>query len=171
MSLSLSNDLEDLVSAAPAHARPSWDEYGLALASAAATRADCTRRKVGAALMASDHSIVGTGYNGGRSKGLSCLKGECPRGRLSHIQLPADSPYDTGGGKCVALHAEWNIMLRASWEQLNGSTLYITEEPCHICKNLIGGTNIARVMWPDGVWDRVDEENNVLMDENQFKLF
>lgn len=171
MSLSLSNDQEDLVSAAPTHIRPSWDEYGLALASAAATRADCTRRKVGAALMASDHSIVGTGYNGGRSKGLSCLKGECPRGRLSHIQLPADSPYDTGGGKCVALHAEWNIMLRASWDQLNGSTLYITEEPCHICKNLIGGTNIARVMWPDGVWDRVDEENNVLMDENQFKLF
>lgn len=149
--------LSEIVSTAPIHIRPSWDEYGLGLAHAASVRADCTRRKVGAVLMASDHSIVATGYNGGRSKGLSCLKGECPRGRLSHDQLAADSPYDKGVGVCISLHAEWNVMLRASWEQLNGSTLYVTTEPCHICKNLIGGTNILKVVWPEGVWDRTDE--------------
>ncbi|UVK59349.1 deoxycytidylate deaminase [Gordonia phage Pherobrine] len=138
------------------HIRPSWDEYGLAIATAASTRADCTRRKVGAALMASDHSIVGTGYNGGPSKGKSCLKGECPRGRLTHEELAADSPYDNTVGKCIALHAEWNVLLRASWAQLNGATLYITEEPCHICKNFIGGTNISAVIWPTGQWIRDD---------------
>ncbi|QGJ89110.1 deoxycytidylate deaminase [Gordonia phage Untouchable] len=135
------------------HIRPNWDEYGLALAQAAATRADCTRRKVGAILMASDHSIVGSGYNGGPSKGPSCLKGECPRGRLTHDQLPADSPYDSGGGKCVALHAEWNLLLRSSWADMSGATLYITEEPCHICRVLIGGTQIVKVVWPNGSWD------------------
>lgn len=111
MSLLPSNTVRELNGLEPAHIRPSWDEYGLALAKAASMRADCTRRKVGAALMAADHSIVGTGYNGGRSKGLSCLRGECPRGRLTHDQLAADSPYDTTVGKCVALHAEWNVML------------------------------------------------------------
>lgn len=134
------------------HIRPSWDDYGLSLAAVAASRADCTRRQVGAVLMAKDRSIVGTGYNGGPSKGLSCLKGECPRGRLTHAELPPDSTYDTGDGKCVALHAEWNVMLRASWAQMDGSTLYVTDEPCHICRNLIGGTHIATVIWPKGFW-------------------
>lgn len=131
------------------HIRPDWDEYALKIAAEVATRADCTRRKVGAVLMAPDHSIISTGYNGGPSKGFSCLKGECPRGRLSHADLPPDSPYDTGGGKCVALHAEWNVLLRASWAQMIDATLYVTEEPCHICKNLIAGTQIARVVWTD----------------------
>lgn len=132
--------------------RPSWDEYGLEVARTAALRADCTRRKVGAALMLPDHSIVVSGYNGGPSKGPSCLAGECPRGRLTHAELPADSPYDTGGGKCVALHAEWNVLLRATWEQMKGSTLYITEEPCHICQTIIAGTPIARVVYPGSIW-------------------
>lgn len=132
--------------------RPNWDEFGLEMAKAASLRADCTRRKVGAALMLPDHSIVITGYNGGPSKGPSCLEGECPRGRLTYDELPADSTYDTGGGTCVALHAEWNVLLRASWGQMVDSTLYITEEPCHICKVLISGTRIARVMWPSGEW-------------------
>lgn len=102
--------------------------------------------------MASDHSIVTTGYNGGPSKGGSCLAGECPRGRLTHDELPPDSPYDTGGGKCIALHAEWNVLLRASWSDMIGATLYTTEEPCHICKSLIKGTHIREVRWPNGRW-------------------
>lgn len=132
--------------------RPDWDTYGIQLAETVAARADCTRRQVGAVLMAPDHSIVATGYNGGPSKGFSCLQGECPRGRLSHDELPADSPYDTGGGSCVALHAEWNVLIRASWAQMVDATLYVTEEPCHICKVLISGTKIARVVFPNNVW-------------------
>lgn len=132
--------------------RPDWNEYGILLAKTVAARADCTRRQVGAVLMAPDHSIVTTGYNGGPSKGPSCLQGECPRGRLTHDELPPDSPYDTGGGTCVALHAEWNVLLRAGWAEMAGSTLYVTEEPCHICKSLIKGTQIAKVIWPTGDW-------------------
>lgn len=132
--------------------RPSWDSYGLSIAEIAKSRADCTRRRVGACLMLSDHSIVKTGYNGGPSGGPSCLKGECPRGRLSHDDLPLDSPYDTGGGTCIALHAEWNVIIRSSWQELQGSTLYITEEPCHICWTMIKGSGITRVVWPDHEW-------------------
>lgn len=139
------------------HIRPGWDTYFLNIAHAVSSRADCTRRKVGAVLAAADHSIISTGYNGGPSKGLSCLKGECPRGRLTHSELPPDSPYDTGGGTCVALHAEWNVLLRASWAQMIDATLYVTEEPCHICKSLIGGTQIASVVWPSGRWKPGEE--------------
>lgn len=61
--------------------RPSWDDYGQAFAEAAAIRGDCTRRKVGAAILDSNHRVIGAGYNGSYSGGPSCLKGECPRGR------------------------------------------------------------------------------------------
>lgn len=142
--------------------RLDWDEYGLELAKAVALRADCTRRKVGAILMADDHSIISVGYNGGHSKGPSCLAGECPRGRMSHAELPADSPYDTGGGTCVALHAEWNVLIRTAWHQFDGSTLYITEEPCHICKIMIAGTKIVRVVAPGYIW----RPNNTIKENN-----
>lgn len=128
--------------------RPDWDIFGIKVAEAVRSRADCTRRKVGAALMLPDHSIVVTGYNGGPSKGPSCLAGECPRGRYSHLDLPADAPYDSGEGTCVALHAEWNVLLRASWSQLKDSTLYVTEEPCHLCRILISGTPLKRFVYP-----------------------
>lgn len=135
--------------------RPDWYIYGMKIAQAAKLRADCTRRKVGAALMLEDNSIAVTGYNGGPSGGPSCLAGECPRGRLSHDILPADSPYDSGGGTCVALHAEWNVLLRSNWEQTKKAKLFITEEPCHICKVLISGTMIQEIIW-------LDNKHNIL---------
>lgn len=145
--------------------RPDWNEYGLSMAFAAAARADCTRRKVGAALMLGDNSIVVTGYNGGPPRGPSCLAGECPRGQLSHEQLAANSDYSSGVGTCVALHAEWNVLLRASWHQMDGwSTLFVTTEPCHLCWTLIKGTRIGGVVWSnDGTtknystWSRSDD--------------
>lgn len=109
--------------------------------------------------MAADHSIISLGYNGGPSKGKSCLKGECPRGRLTKEELPGDSAYDTGGGTCVALHAEWNVIIRTAHHQFANSTLYITDEPCHICKVLISGTAIQRVVAPGYEWHRTEVDS------------
>lgn len=134
--------------------RPSWDEWGLILATAVATRADCSRRKVGAVLMRPDHTIVSTGYNGAKPGGGSCLKGECPRGRMSKEEVPPydaanPSSYDVGAGACIALHAEQNALLRATWDEMQGATLYITDEPCPGCKRMINGTPINRIHYPE----------------------
>lgn len=132
--------------------RITWDQYGMQLATTAALRGDCRRRQVGAVLMAEDHSIISMGYNGGPSKGKSCLDGQCPRGLMSKKEVPGNSPYDEGSGTCIALHAEWNLLLRTSWEQFEGSTLYITKKPCHICSVMISGTRIRRVVAPGYDW-------------------
>lgn len=133
--------------------RPTWDEWGIELARAVALRADCTRRQVGAVLMTPDHSIVATGYNGAPSGQLGCLTaGACPRG-LSNV-APGSS-YDTGAGTCIALHAEQNAVLRASWTSMVGSTLYVTHAPCDGCQRMIAGTPIARVLSPTSDWNRL----------------
>lgn len=93
-----------------ADGRPSWVEYGLGAADQARTWADCRRSEVGAALMAPDHSITLTGYNGGPAGGPSCLLGQCPRGLLSYEELEGlTTSYDSGPGYCVAIHAELHV--------------------------------------------------------------
>lgn len=124
--------------------RPSWDEWGLLLAREVSLRADCSRRQVGAVIMNRDHGIVATGYNGAPSGEPGCLtSGACPRGRSS---VAPGSSYDTGVGSCIALHAEQNAVIRASWADMVGATMYVTDWPCDGCTRMLAGTPIDRVV-------------------------
>lgn len=144
--------------------RMGWDEWGLELARAVSLRADCSRRQVGAVLMRPDHTIVATGYNGAPPGHRGCLTEQaCPRGRASSEEVPGyDDPkvrtgeaepssYDLGPGACIALHAEQNALLRATWDEMLNSTLYVTHEPCQGCYRMISGTPIKTICWPGGV--------------------
>lgn len=131
-----------------ADTRPGWDDYFLGIAQAVAARADCSRRQIGAILVNKNNRHRGSGYNGGPSKGLSCLKGECPRGR-SNTVAPGSS-YDTGDGVCVAIHAEQNLIMDTTMEERTGGTIYITDAPCEGCFRMITGSGVVRVVWPTG---------------------
>lgn len=125
--------------------RPTWDEYYLGIARAVATRADCTRRKVGAIVVQGDR-IVSTGYNGAPAGRPGCAsESACPRGLRSHDEIPPNAPYSN----CIAVHAEANALLRASWPDLRGASLYLTHPPCHECSRLISAAGIARVITPN----------------------
>lgn len=131
------------------HVRPSWDEWGLGIAKAVAARADCSRRQVGVVIMTAEHRIVSTGYNGAAPGKPGCLTaGVCPRA-TSGVE-PLKTSYESGPGKCIALHAEVNAMLYASADEMRGSTMYITCEPCPTCETILGGTPLARAVWPGG---------------------
>lgn len=128
--------------------RATWDEWGLGIADAVAARADCSRRQVGAVIITADRRIVATGYNGAPSGRSGCLtSGACPRA-WSGVESLVTS-YDTGAGACIALHAEQNAVIRASWAEMEGSTLYVTCEPCPGCWRMITGTLLARLVWRD----------------------
>lgn len=132
--------------------RPSWDWWGLEMARAASTRADCTRRTVGAVLVTSDRSIASTGYNGAPPGEPGCLSsGACPRARSG---VEPGSSYDTGPGSCIAVHAEQNALLRAAWADMKGSTLYVTEQPCTACSRMIRATPVERIIYPG--WEEPD---------------
>lgn len=124
--------------------RPNWDEYGIILAQAVATRADCSRRRVGAVILDRDHRVIGTGYNGSVPGGPSCLAGECPRASSG---VAPGSSYDTGPGQCIALHAEQNALLWAR-TSVKGCVMYITDQPCDGCRRMIVAAGIERVIFP-----------------------
>lgn len=164
-----------------AYERPGWSAWALGIAEAVSLRGDCTRRRVGAVLLDSQHRIFGSGYNGTEPGGKSCLEGDCPRGR--HFEyganskweksgdalleckcgnpwpcseaVPPGSSYDTGPGICIASHAEQNALADVeSRYRLSGATLYVTMEPCGGCVRQIKNTTpIARIVWPDGDLD------------------
>lgn len=127
--------------------RPTWDEYYLDIAGKVNARADCSRRKVGAILVTKGNRHRGSGYNGGESKGPSCLRGECPRG-LSNV-APGSS-YDTGAGACIAVHAEQNLLLDTTPEEREDGTVYITDAPCDGCLRMLKNSGIIRIVWPQG---------------------
>lgn len=122
------------------YVRPDWTAYFLGIADAVAARGDCLRCRVGAVLVGTDNRIRSTGFNGSFPGGPSCLAGECPR-------CVSDVPSGTGYEDCVEVHAEANALLYASWEDCQGSTLYVTREPCKDCSKLIRASGVARVIW------------------------
>lgn len=132
-------------------ARLSWDEYFLNGARWAATRADCTRSMVGAILVNASHEVRGTGYNGAPPGVPGCASaGACPRGQLTAEQCAPNSDYSN----CIAVHAEANAIRHTAPEELAGSTLYVTREPCPACWTLILAAGIYRVVTPTSKFRR-----------------
>lgn len=158
------------------HYRPAWSEYYMGLARAASVRGDCTRRQVGAVVVY-EHHVYGTGYNGSvRGSTLSCLKGDCPRGK--HYKVPdplrinsggtyylcacgnaiwpcpnyaePGSSYETGPGACIAIHAEQNALIDALRHGLPpGGSMYVTEKPCDACFRFMWQCQLFAAFWPD----------------------
>lgn len=123
--------------------RPDWDLWAMGIAVAVSARGDCRRSKVGAVLLDTEHRIAGAGYNGSPPGGPSCLRGECPRGRLSYEQRPSTSDYSD----CHSLHAELNALIDSGRARAKGGTLYVTRKPCDNCRKVAQAAGVAVVVW------------------------
>ena len=105
-----------------------------------ATRATCPRRSVGAIVVRDKH-IVATGYNG------------APAG-LPHC--PNDGQFNDWPVGCLisghgmrSLHAEQNCLLQAAkiGVSCEGSTMYVTCQPCNNCAKMIINAGVSRVVY------------------------
>lgn len=137
----------------PPAGRPSVEEWGVRMAEAASSRAECTRRLVGAIVLDSDGRIVGAGYNGAPAGKPSCLDGACPR---AFSGVAPGSSYDTGPGSCIAIHAEANALLDAG-RLARGGQLFVSTSICDGCLRLAKG---SRIVWvhcrkPNGEIDSI----------------
>ena len=121
--------------------RPEWDVYFMMIASVAATRSTCLRRRVGAVIV-KDRQIVSTGYNGA-PKGLPhCDEVGCLRTILS---IPSGERHEM----CRGSHAEMNAIAHAAAAGVctAGGHIYCTHEPCSFCTKAIINASIERVVF------------------------
>jgi dCMP deaminase len=120
--------------------RPPWDEYFMNIAHAAATRANCIKRKVGAILVV-DRRIISTGYNGTPRGTRNCNEGGCPRCAGA---ATAGSRLD----ECLCSHAEENALTQAAYHgvAVRGATIYTTLCPCLMCSKMIINAGVAEVV-------------------------
>ena len=72
----LHETLRDLDVANEQRLRPNWDQYFMQLASLAAQRSNCMKRRVGCVLVR-DKRVISTGYNGTPRNLKNCNEGGC----------------------------------------------------------------------------------------------
>ena len=96
----------------------------MSIARVVATRANCSRRKVAAVIVA-DRRIISTGYNGTPRGIRNCFEGGCPR-CSGHAASGASLE------ECLCVHAEQNAICQAAFYgiRLEGATIYVTLTPC-----------------------------------------
>ena len=131
--------------------RPDWDTYFMKLATLAASRSNCMKRKVGCVVVR-EKRVIATGYNGTPRHLTDCCNGGCPRcnGGSSH-EL----------NTCLCLHAEENALLEAGRDRIgNMATLYCDTCPCLTCSVKIVQTGIEEVVY----------SQSYRMDEASFKV-
>lgn len=130
-------------------------DYYLSIAEQVAKRSTCLRRQYGAVIVKNDE-IISTGYNGApRGVENCCDKGECWR-------EANDIPHGTQYEACVAVHAEQNVIISASRQEMLGATLYLAgfengekmtdPRPCVICERMIRNAGIDTVITKEYGW-------------------
>ena len=130
--------------------RISWDEYFMQIAHLVAQRSTCVRRHVGAVIV-KNKRMLATGYNGA-PRGLShCLDIGCLREKL---KIPSGQRHEL----CRGLHAEQNAIIQASLYGISveGSIIYITNQPCIICAKMLINAGIKEVGTSGGYPDDMD---------------
>ncbi len=123
------------------HIRPSWDEYFMDLANAAARRATCDRGRSGGVIVR-DRQVLGTGYVGS-PKGIP----HCDE--VGHLFKKVYHEDGSVTQHCVrTVHAEQNAICQAARRgiALDRGTLYCKMTPCRTCAMLIINCGIERVV-------------------------
>ena len=115
----------------------------MTLASLAARRSNCMKRRVGCVLVHSNR-VISTGYNGTPRHLKNCSEGGC-------LRCNSGEGSGMGLGTCLCLHAEENALLEAGRERIReGSILYCDTCPCLTCGVKIVQVGIAEVVYSFG---------------------
>ncbi|MBN1623776.1 MAG: dCMP deaminase family protein [Clostridia bacterium] len=122
-------------------ARPSWDEYFMQIVDLVKTRSTCLRRQVGA-LIVKDKRILASGYNGAPAGVSHCAEVGCLRQQLN---VPSGERHEL----CRAIHAEQNAIVQAAYSgtSVNGSTMYVSLQPCSLCAKLMINAGIRKLVY------------------------
>ncbi len=124
--------------------RPTWDEYFMRMAYLAASRSNCTRRKVGAVIV-KDNQVLATGYNGPPAHTVNCDVVGCIRDDLG---IKSGERHEL----CRGLHAEQNAIIQAAVNgvSIKGAKIYVTTHPCVVCSKMLMNSYIDEIIYSEG---------------------
>ncbi|SDI15363.1 dCMP deaminase [Alteribacillus persepolensis] len=136
--------------------RKTWDDYFLGLCEKVAEMGTCGRKQAGAIIVnPNTREIVATGFNGSPRGQEHCTE------KMLHI---CSGGCLNDENRCVrSIHAEHNAILQAK-QDINGFTLYCTDEPCENCTKYMVQTGIKRVVFSRPYGNKYNQFFNYSLD-------
>jgi len=127
--------------------RKDWDTYFMDIAYMVSTRSRCPRRHVGAVLV-QGKKLLGTAYNGAPMGVADCSEAGCmivEEIEMSHID---GEDRMVKKQRCIrTIHAEQNLLLFTDRIDREGSTVYVTDQPCWTCANMLANSGIREIVY------------------------
>ncbi|MFB5677230.1 cytidine/deoxycytidylate deaminase family protein [Paenibacillus terreus] len=130
-----------------AEERKDWDTYFMDIAYMVSTRSRCPRRHVGAVLV-QGKKLLGTAYNGAPSGVPDCSEAGCMISEEVELVVTGGREELVKKQRCIrTIHAEQNLLLFTDRIDREGSTVYVTDEPCWTCSNMLANSGIVEVIY------------------------
>ncbi|WP_106768389.1 deoxycytidylate deaminase [Paenibacillus faecalis] len=128
--------------------RKDWDTYFMDIAFMVSTRSRCPRRRVGAVLV-QGKKLLGTAYNGAPMGVPDCSEEGCMIAENYELEVHDDGTEEmVKKQRCIrTIHAEQNLLLFTDRNDREGSTVYVTDEPCWTCANMLANSGISEVVF------------------------
>lgn len=127
--------------------RKDWDTYFMDIAYMVATRSRCNRRHVGAVLV-QGKKLLGTAYNGAPMGVEDCLEAGCMIVEEYELAVVDGTEQMRKKERCIrTIHAEQNLLLFTDRIDREGSTVYVTDQPCWTCANMLANSGIREIVY------------------------
>ncbi|MBO9598930.1 MAG: dCMP deaminase family protein [Cohnella sp.] len=138
--------------------RKDWDTYFMDIAFMASTRSRCPRRHVGTVLV-QGKKLLGTAYNGAPMGVHDCSEAGC---------MIVEEFVPEGNGmvkkeRCIrTIHAEQNLLLFTDRVDREGSVVYVTDQPCWTCANMLANSGVAEIVYHRPYQKDFDKVNELM---------
>ncbi|MGQ8872794.1 deoxycytidylate deaminase [Paenibacillus sp. TSA_86.1] len=127
--------------------RKDWDTYFMDIAYMVSTRSRCPRRHVGAVLV-QGKKLLGTAYNGAPMGVADCSEAGCMISEEYELVVTDGQEEMVKKQRCIrTIHAEQNLLLFTDRIDREGSTVYVTDEPCWTCANMLANSGVTEIVF------------------------
>lgn len=127
--------------------RKDWDTYFLDIAYMVSTRSQCLRRRVGAVLV-QGKKLLGTAYNGAPMGIPDCTEAGCKLVAEYEMTVIDGQEHMNKKERCIrTIHAEQNLILFTDRRDREGSVVYVTDEPCWTCANMLANSGVIEIVY------------------------
>ena len=111
------------------------------------TRSRCPRRHVGTVLV-QGKKLLGTAYNGAPMGVADCSEDGCMIVEELEMQVEDGEERMVKKQRCIrTIHAEQNLLLFTDRIDREGSTVYVTDQPCWTCANMLANSGVKEIVY------------------------